>query len=303
MGQWRLRLPRLCGQKGTVVRHPHICGAQAPGIRMASPSSAYKPGNPGDLVHRTGNLGPGSEQSRGRQMSPREGGRHPAPPICFSAPPSHSSSPGAQHTETETGWSSQEPTWRRRGSVQGTPALAMHSWAQLAPAGPSEAPPPDPCPGTKYEVRQGRVPEPSVSAAAPVTKEMPASQCWGAHSRGGGGRLWLLGSPLPAPGRDLPRSPGDVNDTAPRVSWTRGLRPRDRPRSGCSGLGPVVSGRAWWAGGSSGCREWGDEGLGTISLRHSLETPLCSQRSLPVLFVHVVPGQVLEGLVQQDDRQ
>lgn len=191
MGQWRLRLPRLCGQKGTVVRHPHICGAQAPGIWMANPSSAYKPGNPGDLVHKTGNLGPGSEQRQGRQMSPREGGRHPAPPICFLAPPSHSSSPGAQHTETETGWSSQELTWRQRGSVQGTPAFAMHSWAQLAPASPSEAPPPDPCLGTKCEVRQGRVPGALRQHSCTSHQGNARLQVWGEHAPGGGGSGFL----------------------------------------------------------------------------------------------------------------
>lgn len=46
--------------------------------------------------------------------------------------------------------------------------------------------------------------------------------------------------------------------------------------------------------------EWG-KCLGTISLRYTPEIPLCS---LPVLsFIHVVPGQVLERLIKQDDRQ
>lgn len=47
-----------------------------------------------------------------------------------------------------------------------------------------------------------------------------------------------------------------------------------------------------------------DKCLDMISLRAALETPLCSQDLLQVLFfIHVMPGQILEGLVEQDDRQ
>lgn len=181
MGQWRHRLPRLCRQKGTVVRHPHICGAHAPGIWMANPSSAYKPGNPGDLVHRTRNLGPGSEQRRGRQMSPREGGHHPAPPICFLAPPSHSSSPGAPHTKQ---------AGALRSRLAGGGAACRGHGPLLCTAGPSWPQPASlkpllQTPARAPSVRSGREGsrEPSVSAAAPVTKEMPASKCWGSTLR------------------------------------------------------------------------------------------------------------------------
>lgn len=44
--------------------------------------------------------------------------------------------------------------------------------------------------------------------------------------------------------------------------------------------------------------------MGTVSLSYTPETSFCPRHSLLVLsFVHVVPGQVLEGLIQEDDGQ
>lgn len=48
----------------------------------------------------------------------------------------------------------------------------------------------------------------------------------------------------------------------------------------------------------------GSKHLGTVNLRYTLESPLCPQLSLLLLsFIHMMSGQVLEGLVKQDDRQ
>lgn len=79
----------------------------------------------------------------------------------------------------------------RRGSVQGTRALAMHSWAQLAPASLSEAPPPDPCPGTKCEVRQGGVPGALRQCSCTSHQRNARLQVLGEHAPEGGGSGFL----------------------------------------------------------------------------------------------------------------
>lgn len=203
MGQWRLRLPRLCGQKGTVVRHPHICGAQAPGIRMASPSSAYKPGNPGDLVHRTGNLGPGSEQRRGRQMSPREGvATQPLLSVSRPLPPTlHPLGPSTQ--KQKQAGALRSPLGGGGAACRGHRPLlctAGPSWPQPAPLKPLlQTPAPAP---SMRSGREGSRSPLSVQLHQSPRKCPPPSV--GEHTPGGGGEEALASWQPPPSSREGP---------------------------------------------------------------------------------------------------